>query len=174
MIKITTNKYNASIKAVLDEHKKENQDFESFFDLHYTLSNTIKNYENYFNKIYAEIQLAHHSIPILFTLLEANGCASQDSLVKDRKLSRTKQAIGLTLNLLEKRGLVTRSIYRSNRRKKQVQITDKGLALLRVSMMIGRDYAFKFTKFMGENKIKTLIKNIKKVNTFYENELNKL
>jgi MarR family transcriptional regulator, organic hydroperoxide resistance regulator len=76
--------------------------------------------------------------------------------------------------MLENRGLIKRREFENNRRKNQIEITDKGLTLLRLSMMIGEGYNAKFKQYLKDDEIKKLTAGIKKVYAFYERELQKL
>jgi DNA-binding MarR family transcriptional regulator len=77
-------------------------------------------------------QFSNHGINranlgLLYHLIANQGVMTQKELAK--ATSKTKQAVGLSLGNLEKRGLVSRRRLKSDQRVKMVTITRKGLKL---------------------------------------------
>ena len=73
--------------------------------------------------------LNHKGFIMLFMLAENGGCMTIPELTK--RLHITRQAVALTSRSFEERGLVTRSGTKSDLRKLRVELTEKGIELVR-------------------------------------------
>ena len=67
-----------------------------------------------------------------------------------------------------------RNTPQDDRRKRQVQLTDKGISLLKLILPIRNNYYTKFMKHISEEEAKSLAAGLKKVQGFYKKELRKL
>ena len=160
------------IKSVIEKHRKEQQRQQWALDLNHEILVTSQSYVAHFNKQHAEQNIRHPSLPILFDLLHNGGRMSQKQL--SRSLNVTKQAIAATLKSLEERGLVMRYSANHDRRKRQVQLTDKGISLLQTSIPIRSAFYTRFMKHISEDEAENLIAGLQKINAFYEREIRKL
>jgi MarR family transcriptional regulator, 2-MHQ and catechol-resistance regulon repressor len=83
--------------------------------------------EKWINTFHRQYQLRQPATAIISLLYSNNGSLQQQKLV--RLLRRTRQAITRALDNLEKRGLITRSACKYERRMKTIGLTDEGSKL---------------------------------------------
>lgn len=165
-------KFSIDIKPIVDEYAEEVQTCGWAIQLNLLLIETANNYLLHFNKQFEKLGITHPAFPILFCLLESGGETTQTALL--RKTSVTKQSLGASIKILEEKGLVVRRTLQRDQRKKQVQLTDKGISLVRTMMPIRRNYYFKFMNHLSEDEGKDLTDKLHKVNAFYVKEIKKL
>ncbi|HEX8270604.1 MAG TPA: MarR family transcriptional regulator [Flavobacterium sp.] len=82
-----------------------------------------------FNEVLKPFDISGEQFNVLRILRGQKGCPANMSLIQERMLARTSNTTRLVDKLLLK-GLVTREVCPNNRRKIEVQITQKGLELL--------------------------------------------
>lgn len=82
-----------------------------------------------FNEVLKPFDISGEQFNVLRILRGQKGCPANMSLIQERMLAKTSNTTRLVDKLLLK-DLVTREVCPDNRRKIEVQITAKGLALL--------------------------------------------
>lgn len=101
------------------------------------------------------------TLGIMYLLVTHGGSMTPTDLSK--KIFRTKQAITLAVDSLEKGGLVTREPIGGDRRTRRIKITRKGLDLVKETMADRRELIFSVMSCLGQEEMEQLSTTLKKV-----------
>jgi DNA-binding MarR family transcriptional regulator len=101
------------------------------------------------------------NLALLYHLIANEGEMTQTELAK--AVSRTKQAIGLSLRNLEKHGLVSRRRVPKDNRMKMVKITEKGLQIASEILPMRKEIFIKALSCFSESQSKKTVKGLYKI-----------
>ncbi|HMI06339.1 MAG TPA: MarR family transcriptional regulator [Flavobacterium sp.] len=114
-----------------------------------------------FNEVLKPFDISGEQFNVLRILRGQKGCPANMFLIQERMLAKTSNTTRLVDKLLLKE-LVTRDVCPENRRKMEVMITEKGLALLNELDPKVDEYEKLFASNMTEAELEQLISLLEK------------
>ena len=121
------NNMKGKVKLVHDQISKLTP--AAFLKANISIAIVAATFERLTNRRLKNYNLNHSSFMILYLIVENGGSMNITDIT--RRLYLTRQAVSLTTRCLEKQGLVSRNGIKGDRRKIRVEITEKGLELVR-------------------------------------------
>jgi MarR family transcriptional regulator, transcriptional regulator for hemolysin len=141
-----------------------------------TLNNLIRllsdNYSRIWNREYGKYGISHSCFSLLYRILNYGREINQKKLLKEIPLS--KQTIAADLKLLEEKGYITRQVDSRDKRNRKVQLTEKGITLIREMLPVRRRFHSAASRVYTGDEAEQLIAELNKLNLFYANSLRKL
>jgi DNA-binding MarR family transcriptional regulator len=120
----------------------------------YDILRTAAMLNNYLNKGYRKIGMKQNQVILLSFLLANGGVMTPTEL--QNKVFRTNNAIGSSLDSLDKLGLTKSSTSKTDRRIRKVTLTQKGLEVVKQILPIRRTLFVKTTNCLNKEELKTL------------------
>lgn len=111
----------------------------------------------YFNRELSEISISATELLYLSSLYAKDGI-TQDDLAQEYSVD--KAAVTRTVQLMEKKGLITRKIDDEDKRAKKIFLTDKAKSLEKKLREIQARWVYAMTKGMGKNSIDSFLRQI--------------
>lgn len=160
------------IKRLAAEYKRQKQMWDWAVKLNVIIGKTANSYVVHYNKQHEKLNITQPNLSLLYVILESGGKTTQRQL--SRTLPTTKQAIALSLGTLERKGLIKRGKLSNDHRKRQVQLTEKGMALLDISLPLRNKFYTKLVKHISKDKMEKLTAAIGKLHSYYQREARNL
>lgn len=121
---------------------------------------------NAINRVHACQNIKLTPLSLLYEIVERDGIATQTELAE--RFPYTKQAMTLAIDTLVENDLVYRRPNETDRRVKDIVITDNGLAVVKKAREIQKDFYSRFSEILSQDELHILRDLLQRVNAFYK------
>ena len=141
-----------ALQSLADDLRNQHKDLR--VDNSYNLLRTAAMLNNFLNKGYRKIGMKQNQAILLSFMLANGGVMTPTEL--QNKVFRTNNAIGSSLDSLDKLGLTKSSTSKIDRRIRRVKLTEKGLEVMKQMLPIRRNLFVKPTSCLNREEQETL------------------
>ncbi len=152
-------KNSKELKSMADDLRNQHKDLR--VDNSYDLLRTAAMLNNFLNKGYRKLGMKQNQAILLSFMLANGGVMTPTEL--QNKVFRTNNAIGSSLDSLDKLGLTKSSTSKTDRRLRRVTLTEKGLEVIKRMLPIRRNLFIKPTSCLNKEELETLQRLLEKL-----------